>query len=207
VSFIYSGGSGAPFDFTYGTTGGTTGDANADGQTQNDLMYVPKSATDPNEILFTGYNGTAAQQASAAAQAQAFESFISSTSCLSKARGTILTRNACRNPWINQVDISFAQSLSSPRFQNIQVRLDVINFGNLLNKKWGAQAFSDQNSTCGQICSATVALTQTGNRLPTGQTSSQEATGVYTFDQAYRLFNADNVSSNYTMQLSLKYSF
>ncbi|MEO6528647.1 MAG: carboxypeptidase regulatory-like domain-containing protein [Gemmatimonadaceae bacterium] len=207
VSFIYSGGSGAPFDFVYGTTGGTTGDANADGQTQNDLMYVPKSATDANEIQFTGWNGTAAQQAAALAQATAFESFVTNTECLNSARGAIMTRNACRNPWINQVDVSFAQSLSSPKFQNIQVRLDVINFGNLLNKKWGAQAFSDQNSTCGQICSATVVLTQTANRLPTGATTSQEATGVYTFDQGYRLFNADNVSSNYTMQLSLRYSF
>jgi outer membrane receptor protein involved in Fe transport len=207
VSFIYSGGSGAPFDFVYGTNGGTTGDANADGQTQNDLMYVPKNATDPNEILFTGYNGTATQQAAAAAQAAAFENFIGSTECLNKARGTIMTRNACRNPWINEVDVSFAQALSSRRFQNLQVRLDIINFGNLLNKNWGRQAFSDQNSTCGQICSATVVLTQTGNKLPAGATSSQEATGVYTFDQGYRLFNADNVSSNYTMQLSLRYSF
>jgi hypothetical protein len=179
-------------------------------------MYVPKNATDQNEILFTGWNGVApnssipagaASVAYAAASAQAFENFISNTECLNKARGTILTRNACRNPWINQVDVSFAQSLSPLRFQNIQVRLDIINFGNLLNNKWGQQAFSDQNSTCGQICSATVVLTQTGNRLPTGATSGQEATGVYNFDQAYRLFNSDNVSSNYTMQLSLRYSF
>ena len=68
--------------------------------------------------------------------------------------------------------------------QNLQVRLDIINFGNLLNKNWGKQAFSDQNSTCGQICSATVVLTQTGNKLPGTLTSSQEATGVYTFDRS-----------------------
>jgi outer membrane receptor protein involved in Fe transport len=214
VSFIYSGSSGAPFDFVYGSNGGTTGDLNADGQTQNDLMYVPLNATDPNEILFTGYNGnpaTPAGQASiaaAAAQAAQFENFISSTPCLNAARGTILKRNACRNPWINQIDVSLAQSLSPIRFQNVQVRLDIINFGNLLNKNWGAQAFSDQNSTCGQICSATVALTHTANRLPgPNATSSQEVNGVYTFDQAYKIFNRDNASSNYQMQLSLRYSF
>jgi len=207
VSFIYSGGSGAPIDFVYGTTGGTTGDANADGQTQNDLMYVPNNATDANEILFTGYNGSSTQQAAAAAQAQAFENFIASTPCLNSQRGRIMERNSCRNPWINQIDVSFAQSLRALRFQNIQVRLDIINFGNLLNKNWGKQSFSDQNSTCGQICSATVVLTQTGNKLPGTATSSQEATGVYTFDQKYKLFSSDFAGSNYQMQLSMRYSF
>ena len=209
VSFIYTGGSGAPIDFVYGTSGGTTGDANADGQTQNDLMYVPNNATDPNEILFTGYNGTPAQQAAATAQARAFENFITNTDCLNSQRGRIMERNSCRNPWINQIDLSFAQSLRALRYQNLQVRLDIINFGNLLNKNWGKTSFSDQNSTCGQICSATVVLSQTGNRLagtPT-PTTSQEATGVYTFDQNYRLFTSDFAGSNYQMQLSLRYSF
>ena len=103
--------------------------------------------------------------------------------------------------------MSFAQSLRALRYQNLQVRLDVINFGNLLNKNWGKTSFSDQNSTCGQICSATVVLTQTGNKLPGTLTSSQEATGVYTFDSKYKLFNSDFAGSNYQMQLSLRYSF
>ena len=147
------------------------------------------------------------QQAAAAAQAQAFENFIASTPCLNSQRGRIMERNSCRNPWINQIDVSFAQSLRALRFQNIQVRLDIINFGNLLNKNWGKQSFSDQNSTCGQICSATVVLTQTGNKLPGTATSSQEATGVYTFDQKYKLFSSDFAGSNYQMQLSMRYSF
>ena len=74
LSVIYTGNSGAPFDYVYGAGSGTgSGDANADGQSQNDLIYVPKNAHDQNEILFTGYNGTAAQQATAAQMADAFE--------------------------------------------------------------------------------------------------------------------------------------
>jgi outer membrane receptor for ferrienterochelin and colicin len=207
LSFIYTGNSGAPYDYVYGTNGGTTGDLNGDAQSQNDLIYVPKNATDPNEILFTGYNSAnATTRANAAAMATAFENFIASTPCLNAARGTILTRNACRNPWVNEVDVSIAQTLSPIRFQNIQLRLDVINFGNLLNRNWGAQAFSDQNSTCGQICSATVALTHTGYALPATGSASQ-AQGIFTFDPTFKAFNADNASSNYRMQLSLRYSF
>jgi hypothetical protein len=211
VSFIYTGNSGAPFDFVYGTGSGTgSGDANADGQSQNDLMYVPTNATDPNEILFTGYNGTTTQQANAAAQAEAFEQFISRTDCLNSQRGTIMKRNSCRNPWINEIDVTVAQSLGKfggAAFQNLQVRLDIINFGNLLNSKWGRQAFSDQGSTCGQICSATAVLSQTGNKLPTGTTNSPLAQGVYTFNPTYQAFNSQNASSNYRMQLSMRYSF
>ena len=207
VSAIYTGNSGAPFDFVYGN-----GDANADGQTQNDLMYVPTNATNQGEILFQGYNGSAAQQATAAAQAQAFEKYIASTPCLSSQRGRIMDRNTCRNPWVNEVDLTVAQSLGKfggARFQNLQLRFDVINFTNLLNKNWGEQAFSDQNNTCGQICSATVVLTQVGNAvtIPSGQTSAPTGQGIYTFNPAYKTYSAQNASSNYRMQLSVRYSF
>jgi hypothetical protein len=82
-----------------------------------------------------------------------------------------------------------------------------VNFGNLLNKNWGRQAFSDQGSTCGQICSATVVLVQSGNKLPAGVTNSPLAQGIYTFDTNFKAFNANNASSNYRMQLSMRYSF
>src|SRR6266705_2183690 len=64
-SIVYVGNSGAPFDYVYAAGAGSgSGDANADGQSQNDLVYVPKDAHDPNEILFQGFNaapGSAAQ--------------------------------------------------------------------------------------------------------------------------------------------------
>jgi hypothetical protein len=207
LSFIYTGNSGAPFDYVYRSSTGSLGDLNADGQTQNDLIYVPKDARNTSEILFVANpaTATAAQLAQAQTQAQAFENFITNTSCLNEARGTLLSRNACRNPWVNQVDISIAQTLSPVRFQNIQVRLDVINFGNLLNRSWGRQAFSDQNSTCGQICSATNLLTHTGTVVTAGNQAT--AQGIFTFDPTFSPYNADNASSNYRMQLSMRYSF
>jgi len=210
VSVIYTGNSGAPYDYVYGSNGGTTGDANGDGQSQNDLIYVPKNANDPNEILFTNYNAAAGSAAKIASDssARSFERFISSVDCLNNARGTILTRNACRNPWVNEFDVAVAQSLGKiggSRFENLQLRLDIINFGNLLNKNWGTQAFSDQGSTCGQICSATVALVHTSNVLNVASPNLSQ--GVYTFDPTYLAYQVANPSSNYKMMLSMKYSF
>ena len=214
-SFIYQGNSGAPFDYVYGFgTPAGSGDANADGQSQNDLIYVPMDAHDPNEILFTGFNAVAGtpQNLTYLAQADAFDRFIDGIACLKENRGKLLSRNLCRNPWQNQIDVSVGQSLQAFGQQNLQLRLDVINFANLLNKKWGAQNFSDQGSTCGSICSATVLLIHTGNVSATGAPLATGATsplarGVYTFDTNYRRWNSDNASSNYRMQLSMRYSF
>lgn len=209
ISFIYQGGSGAPYDYVYGAGSGTgSGDANADGQSANDLLYVPTNPFDPTQILFTGYNVGAPgspQRLSAQAQAAAFDLFINSIECLRNNRGKLLTRNICRNPWVNQVDVSIGQSLSAFRQHNLQVRLDVINFGNLLNRRWGLQAFSDQGNTCGQLCSATILLTQTGNLVNAADRTQTQ--GIYTFDTNYKRFNAQNASSNYRMQLSMRYSF
>ncbi|MEO7648020.1 MAG: carboxypeptidase regulatory-like domain-containing protein [Gemmatimonadaceae bacterium] len=204
ISFIYIGNSGAPFDYVYQNPGGTRGDLNADGQSQNDLIYVPVNTLDPNEILFFGYNGTAAQQATAATEAAAFEAFIAEHDCLNNSRGQILTRNACRNPWQNQIDVSVAQSLRLFGGQNVALRLDVINFSNLVNKKWGLQRFSNQGSTCGSNCSATNLLRHEANVL--GATPGDRR-GVFSFSPTFEAFDATNISSNYRMQLSFRYSF
>jgi Carboxypeptidase regulatory-like domain len=207
-SVVYVGNSGAPFDYVYGAGSGSgSGDANADGQSQNDLVYVPRDAHDPNEILFTSPTTTPGSPAAIEAQAQAdaFDRFIDRVPCLRKSRGKLLSRNACRNPWQNDVDVSVGQSLQAFGHQNLQLRLDVINFLNLLNKRWGWQNFSDQNNTCGPICSATTLLTQTGN-FTTNRTQ-QQVQGIYTFNKTMKPWNADNAASNYRMQLSMRYSF
>ena len=213
VSVIYTGNSGSPYDYVYGSNGGTTGDLNADGQSQNDLMYVPTNATMRTRSCSPATTARvrgSRRRRQAAAMAERSRTSSRATPCLNKARGTIMTRNACRNPVgqpVRHLARAVARQARWQAFENIQVRLDVINFGNLLNKNWGAQAFSDQGSTCGQICSATIVLVHTGNKLPTGVTTSPQAQGIYTFDPAYKAFNADNASSNYRMQLSMRYSF
>jgi outer membrane receptor protein involved in Fe transport len=212
ISVAYSGSSGAPFDYVYGSNGGSTGDLNADGQTQNDLLYVPTEAeigdgTNGTRIRFTGWNGTATQQQQARDMATAFNSYVEDMDCLRNARGAIMNRNSCRNPWINQVDVSIAQNVTTFRGQNAQVRLDIVNFTNLLNKEWGAQQFSDQGSTCGSLCGSTILVTHTGTVLPAGTTPSWErAIPVVSFTNT-EAFTSRNASSNYRMQLSVRYSF
>jgi hypothetical protein len=179
VSFIFTGESGTPFDFVY------SGDMNGDGSTNNDLIYVPTNATVATEIAFA-QNGNLTP----AAQAAAFETFISSIGCLNAARGTIMDRNTCRTPWTKRLDVDIRQSLPTIRGQNFLVQLDIFNFMNLLNHNWGAQDLGSSNSP-GILSRASFAGTE----------------GVYRFNPTFSQFSTQNVSSNYAMQVQLKYTF
>ena len=136
-TLVYTGVSGAPHDYVYGSSGGSSSDLNADGYNTNDLMYVPKNALDPAEIQFRT-QGTRTP----AVQAQDLENFIASSPCLSSQRGKILERNSCRNPFTHIVDLSARQSLPALHGEHISLQFDIFNFGNLLNKNWGKQPFT-----------------------------------------------------------------
>src|SRR5206468_10850141 len=76
----------------------------------------------------------------AADQAAAFEQIIQADSYLSSHRGQYAERNALFLPIVNRVDLSLSQdvfhSVAGKRHSG-QVRLDISNFGNLLNHDWG----------------------------------------------------------------------
>jgi hypothetical protein len=122
-------------------TGGNTSyvfaaDANGDGGALNDLIYIPRDRSEMNFRPFTagGVTFTAEQQA------DAFEAYIAQDNYLSANRGSYAVRNAVFLPFLHRMDLSFTQDV----FKNIkgrknagQFRIDVQNFGNLLNSNWG----------------------------------------------------------------------
>jgi hypothetical protein len=130
--------------FYDGHTNGNTSyifasDANQDGQT-NDLIYIPK---DTSEMNFRPLSVTVAgvtKSYTAADQVAAFEQLINADSYLSSHRGQYAERNAVFLPMVNRVDLSLMQDVFgkiSGHKHTGQVRLDITNFGNLLNKNWG----------------------------------------------------------------------
>ncbi|HEX2692583.1 MAG TPA: carboxypeptidase regulatory-like domain-containing protein [Gemmatimonadaceae bacterium] len=181
--------SGVPFEYVY------NGDVNGDNSTANDLIYVPKDAHDPNEILFS-QNGNL----SPANQADSLEAFISRNECLNSQRGHIMTRNSCRSPWTKVMNVSVRQSLPTLRGQNFMLQLDIFNFLNLLNRNWGAQDIGSTNSP--QLLSRRSWVAAPGQPLKL----ASGAQGVFNFTP-FQQFNTRNASSNYALQLQLKYSF
>ncbi len=110
---------------------------NGDGFSGNDLIYIPKDTGEMNFATFTHTNG---RVFTAAEQAAAFEAYIQQDPYLSEHRGEYAERGGLFMPMFNRMDLSFIQDV----FRNIggkrnsgQFRLDVTNFGNLLNSDWG----------------------------------------------------------------------
>lgn len=128
---FYEGRDGKPYSWTFGN------DFNGDGIGGNDLMYIP-SAPGSGEVLFRlqGAGNTVANSA-AAAEAQ-FWSIVDGDQGLRKAKGRVVDRNSSYSKFTNSFDLRFSQEVPSfIKGHKGVLSLDVLNFGNMLNKRWG----------------------------------------------------------------------
>lgn len=126
VSFVYNGNSGRPYSTVY------SADANGDGQSSNDLVYVPKNRADINIVPASGDPRTADQ-----IWVQ-LDEYISGDPALDNARGTVIDRNASREPWVNRIDMHIAQQVPLSVAPGLfEMTLDMLNVLNFVNHEWG----------------------------------------------------------------------
>ncbi|GAB3783265.1 TonB-dependent receptor [Dyella agri] len=124
-SAFYDGHSASPYSWTFGN------DANGDGVV-NDLVFIPKQG----QVEFRS-TGNAALDAQLQKE---FFDYIQGNEYLRDHAGNIAKRNGARAGWINQLDLSFSQEIPGIFKGNKGVvRLDIYNFGNMLNKNWGVE--------------------------------------------------------------------
>ncbi|MBD2766446.1 TonB-dependent receptor [Hymenobacter sp. BT664] len=117
-----------------------SGDMNGDGQTSNDLMYIPRNQSEINlqPITLTAAQGGGVY--SAAEQWNDLDNYISQDSYLSKHRGEYAERNGAVRPWQNRLDLRLLQDVFTNLGENrntLQLSLDIFNIGNLINSNWG----------------------------------------------------------------------
>ena len=100
------------------------------------MIYIPRNTSEMNFKPLT----VGGRTFSAAEQAAAFEQYIQADKYLSSHRGQYAERGAVFYPMASRIDLSITQDL----FHNLggakhtgQIRLDISNFGNLLNHNWG----------------------------------------------------------------------
>ncbi len=132
INLFYSGYSAGGYSFTY------SNDMNGDGYA-TDLIYIPKERGD---IQFVS-----------AADEDAFFAFMEQDSYLSKHKGEYAEAYAARAPWVHTFDLRLAQNFSinaGDTKHTLQLTLDFLNFGNLLNSEWGVSK-NMFNSNNGQI--------------------------------------------------------
>lgn len=200
ASAFYDGHSAYPYSWSFGN------DANGDTFT-NDLVYIPK----PGEVEFRT-TGNAARDA---LLQQQFYSYIQNDGYLKEHQGQVARRNGARAGWINQLDLSFSQEIPGLFKGNKgQIRLDVYNFLNALNKNWGIEkrvtfpggrALADfygvdkatgkyiYDISCGGAATCTNYIDKNGNYTPLA---------IPTY-----INNGDDLAQRWSVQLTLKYTF
>lgn len=125
VGMFYEGRSGKPYSWTY------LNDLNGDGNAGNDLMYIP-SAPGSGEVVFLGDTATDKTNENR------FWDIVNANPRLRAAAGGVAKRNTDFSPWSNNIDMRISQEVPGFFKGNKGVfTFDILNLGNLLNKKWG----------------------------------------------------------------------
>lgn len=183
-----------------------SGDLNGDGGTSNDLIYIPRSISEMNFGTIT----TAANAVlfTPAQQAEAFEAFINQDPYLSKNRGQYARRGGAYLPYRTLVDFSIAQDLFfkvKGTTQKFQVRADILNFGNFLNKDWGVgQAFNTLTPLLTTSTSGTATCRPTGS-VTTAANYCLNRVGGNLLSSSYR--STSGVGDVYRVQIGIRYIF
>ena len=129
VSVFYSGQKNGSYSYTY------NGDLNNDGMS-NDLIYIPASKEEMNFMEYTANKTTFTVED----QKTAFWNFINQDPYLSKHKGEYAQAFGGFNPWYNRFDLRLTQEIKvkiGKQVNRFQLNFDILNFGNLLNSKWG----------------------------------------------------------------------
>lgn len=189
---FFTANSGRPYSFVY------NGDLNGDGQTNNDLIYLPKREDLNTKVVV--YNTAPNTDLRTPDQIwNSLMTLIESNPILQKYQGQVLPRNSLREPWIYQLDLRIAQMIPFNKTQNIEFSLDVQNVLNLLNSDWGLQQFiPGQSFGLLGFDAATPFDAQGRMRINYSAPLRNNRPGIY---------ETDNFFSRWRMQLGMRFNF
>ena len=198
VSLFYEGGSQGRFSYVYSSN------IVRDGAGSNNLIYIPKDAS---EITFVDQTVKDAAGVStvwtAAAQSDAFFKYVAQDKYLRNRKGQYAERNGVLMPWRNQFDLKLMQEFFikvGGKRNTLQVSLDILNVGNLINKNWGLADYYNQNNILTPANNTSVVAG--GTVKPTFKLNP------YNYGMLKDTYR-DNVGygSTYSMQLGVRYNF
>jgi len=187
ISLFGSWASGNRFAYVYG------GDINNDGTGSNDLLYVPTDAEIDN-MTFTPLTDINGDIQNAAAQQQALKNYIAQDDYLNGLRGQYTEKYGGETPWNTQLDLRILQDLviNTKTKQTLQLSLDFVNLGNLINSKWGVREYA---TTSGYFQPLSVSY---NNNAPT-----------YQFDPSLKktFIESPDLPSRWQMQVGIRFIF
>jgi hypothetical protein len=202
VSLGFVASSGAKISYGYGN------DLNGDGQ-NNDLIYVPNSASELTFAPLTVGSVTYSPEE----QQAAFEEYINGNEYLSERRGQYAERNGGYFPWLTRFDVTFIQEFfvkvgPKEKRNTIQLRADILNFGNLLDNHAGVgyQSTASTSSVSPFVSNPLTVASVDSNGTPTYRLATQNVDGqtVLLRDSFTKSITLDNV---WQAQIGIRYIF
>jgi len=199
LSVFYEGSAQGRFSYVYSTN------VVRDGASSNNLIYVPKDAT---EITFVDQTVKDAAGANvlwtAAAQSTSFFNYIDQDKYLKGRKGQYAERNGALLPWRNNFDAKIMQEFFvkvGGKRNTIQVSLDILNVGNFINKNWGIADLYNQNNILVPANNSSVIAV--GAVKPTFKLNPYLTNTML----SETFHNNVNYPSTYSMQIGIRYIF
>ncbi len=182
LGLVYNGYSGSRFHYALNEN---FKNVNGDNSAYNSLMYIP---TDAEIELMSWYS---------AEDKATFKEWVSTDDYTSTRRGQFAERYGARTPFEHHFDLHVAQNFIYNRKKNsrIELSLDIMNVGNLLNREWGMYNYVSYS-------------TYTPLKV-TSLTASSDGTGytpTYAWDDNVYLQESD-FSSRWYMQIGARVTF
>ncbi len=187
ISFLYNGRAGSPFSYVY------RGDLNRDGSSRNDIIYVPRDASEINLIDIVDASGNVT--VSATEQWQRLNAFIERDPYLRERRGQVAERNGARTPWNHELDMKLEYGLALKNGDKISLSVDVLNVFNFINKDWGRLVFVPN------VVNSSFSL------LDFRGIENNESQFQFNIPEGTETYVTDLFNSRWRAQLGVKYNF
>lgn len=125
VSAFYDGHTGSPYSWVFGND-------------VNGICYGSPTNCPFGEVFIPRQGDVEFVNGTDPKVIQQFYDFIQRDKYLRAHQGQVAGRNAAHSGWVNQINLSFRQEIPGLFAGNKgEIRFDIFNFANLLNKKWG----------------------------------------------------------------------
>jgi hypothetical protein len=177
------------------------GDLNNDGFNGNDLIFVPKDASQIKLTNASAVGGVADTRTQTELWNQ-LDAFISGNPYLNSRRGQFAERQALVLPWVHRMDLNFTQDFYikyKDSKHTLRFTADVYNFTNLISKELGIQQIPTTMTPLNFV------KLDTDGKTPIFSFPYLDGRNKVPFTDSFR----DNVGfgSRYQIQLGVRYLF
>ncbi len=184
-------------------------DMNGDG-VRSDLLYIPAAK---DELIFKDATTVVKTEGkpdqtffyAKGDQANDFWNYIEGDSYLSSRKGKYAERFGGLAPWLNRFDFKIAQKfkyMANDRIMGIEVSLDILNVGNLINSDWGTYKYMALRNY--DNVSLLSFSEMDANKVPTFKVNARDSED---FGKKTAWTNSLLTSSTWGMQLGVKVTF